>query len=116
MSESYWQKQFTWILKANLIIWALNALIFVILIITSFSVLNYFGKITLLETGLCFLVGGAIAFSGSASTGKANEQISKSSERWSIEKLKSREKKANRYLLLAGILLIECLIISLFGI
>jgi len=116
MSESYWQKLLIWVFKANLAIWAINALIFGILILANFDVSNYFAKISLLETGICFLVGGAIAFSGSASTTKAKEQIRKTDEQWSIENLKTREKRANKYLILAGILLIECLIVSLFGI
>ena len=117
MADSYWQKSLIWVLKANLVIWVINSVLFVILLVLGFSWANsgYFSKITLLETGVSFLVGGALAFSGSALPSKAKEQILKKDEEWSIEKLRSSEKRANKYLVLAVILFVECLIASFLG-
>lgn len=106
-------------LKANLIAWGFNALVFVILIFSGSSVLSlvsgYFSKITLLETGVSFLIAGAIAFSGSVLPSKAKEYALKSDDRWSIEKLRKNEKRANKYIIFAVIMLIESIIVSLFG-
>ena len=110
-----------WLLKGNLIVWAINAIILAILGLFASSLSNivysgYFSKITLLETGIAFLIAGAMAFSGSVIPNKAREQIFKSSsEEWSMEKLRKSEKRANRYIILAVILFLEALIISFFG-
>jgi hypothetical protein len=121
MTNTYWQKQLIWILKANLIIWTINALLFVILVFSGSNVTNlafsgYFSKITLLETGVSFLVGGALAFSGSVLPSKAKEYALKSDERWSIEKLRKSEKRANKYIILAIMMLVESILISFFGV
>jgi hypothetical protein len=109
-----------WILRGNLVIWAVNAFLLVILISLGYPLnglvsSDYFSKITLLETGICFLVGGAIAFSGSISSSKTKEYIRRSDEQWSIEKLRRSEKKANKYIALAIILFSESLAVSLLG-
>jgi hypothetical protein len=117
MVDSYWHKSFVWVLKANLVIWAINLTLFAVFVWSGFSWANsgYFSKTALLETGLSFLVGGALAFSGSVLPNKAREQIRKTGEEWSIENLRSSEKRANKYLILAVILFVECLIASLLG-
>jgi len=117
MSTSYWRKSFIWIIKANLIVWAINAVLFLILVFSGFKWANsgYFSKITLLETGISFLVGGLLAFSGSVLPSKVKGQIRRSNEEWSIEKLRSSEKSANKYLILAVILFVECLIAAFLG-
>ena len=109
-----------WLLKANLIIWVVNGLLFGILVTlnsswTNVAFSNYFSKITLLETGISFLVGGVLAFSGSVLPSKTKEYIRNSEEHWSIEKLKKSEKRSNRYLVLAIILLIESIILGFLG-
>ena len=109
-----------WILKGNLVVWFVNALLFVILVSSGYTLINlvssgYFSKITLLETGICFLVGGAIAFSGSISSNKTKEFIRKSNEQWSIDKLRKRERRANKYIALAILLFVESLITSFLG-
>ncbi len=76
----------------------------------------YFSKVSFLETGITFLVGGIIAFSSSVLPSKAREYISKSEEHWSIDTLKTGEKRANKYLLLAIILFIQSIINLSFGI
>ena len=118
MADSYWRKSFIWILKANLVLWAINvAVLFAILLFVGFNWVDsgYFSKITLLETGVAFLVGGAMAFSGSALPSKAKEQVLRKEEDWSIETLRSSEKRANKYLILAVILFLECLAVSFLG-
>jgi hypothetical protein len=112
--------QSIWILQRNLIIWAVNGLLFVILVLLGSSLTNlifsgYFSKITLLETGVSFLVGGALAFSGSILPSKAKEYVHKSDEQWSIEKLRKSEKRANKYIILAVILFAESILVSFFG-
>jgi len=117
MSSAYWQKSFIWVLKANAAIWAINASSFAILLLfgVNWISLGYFSKISLFETGIFFLVGGALAFSGSALPSKVKEQVLKKDEEWSIEKLKSSEKRANKWLILAVLLFSECLIASFLG-
>jgi hypothetical protein len=113
--------QLVWVLKGNLIIWAVNALLFAILVLSG-STLNslafsgFFSKITLLETGVSFLVGGALAFSGSVLPSKTKEYVFKSDEQWSVEKLRKSERKANKYIILAVILFIESILISFLGV
>ena len=73
---------------------------------------GYFSKITLLETGIALLIGGALAFSGSVLSSKAREHILKSDENWSMEKLRKTEKRANKYIVFALFLFFESIIIS----
>ncbi len=109
-----------WLLKANAVVWAINAVLLAILIFsgTSLSSLvfsGYFSKITLIETGVIFVVAGAIAYSGSVLPSKAKEYVLKSEEKWSMEKLRKGEKIANKFIVLAGFLFLVSLIISIFG-
>jgi hypothetical protein len=104
-----------------LIIWAANGFLFAILVLGGSSLTNlassgYFSKVTLLETGIAFLISGAIAFSGSILPSKAKEYVRKSDENWSIEKLRKSEKRANKYIFLAVFLFVESLIISFLGV
>ena len=117
MSTSYWRGSFIWFLKANAVVWAINSSLLAILLLLGFSWVNsgYFSKITLFETGISFLVAGALAFSGSALPSKAREVVLKSGEQWSIEKLRRSEKRANKYIVLAAILLVESILISFLG-
>jgi hypothetical protein len=83
---------------------------------TKLAVSSYLSIITLLETGLALLIGGSLAFSGAALPNKMKGQIQKSDEQWSIEKLKSSEKRANKYLILAAVMFAECLLVSFLGV
>jgi hypothetical protein len=111
-----------WLLKGNFVIWALNGVSFSLLLLFGYSAIDllnasFLTKITLLETGVVFVVAGGIAFSGSLLPSKAREQIFKSEDgEWSMEKLRKSEKTANKYILLAIILFLESIIISVFGI
>jgi hypothetical protein len=121
MSRPSWQTQSIWILQRNLIVWAANGVLFMILVLCGSSLTNlafsgYFSKITLLETGIAFIVGGAIAFSGSIFPSKAKEYVLNSDEKWSIEKLRKSEKRANKYIFLAVIFFIESIAISFLGV
>jgi len=114
------RKLLKWVLRANVIVWGMNALIFAVLGLMGYSWVHvvfsgYFSKMTFVETGVSFLVAGAMAFSGSILPSKVKEQILKSDEDWSIDKLKKGEKRANNYIILAAILLVESLLLSLFG-
>ena len=120
MTHLTWRTWSIWLLKANLIIWATNALLFAVLVLLSsdlagFVLSGYFSKITLLETGMSFLVAGAIAFSGSVLPSKAKEYSRKTDENWSIDKLRNSEKRANKYIVLAITLFVESLLISFVG-
>ena len=117
MSNPYWQKISIWVLKADLVVWAINAVSYAILSLSGLSgaTFGFFSKIALLETGISFLVGGALAFSGSVLPNKAKGQITRKDEDWSIEKLRSSERRANKYLVLAVILFVECLAASFLG-
>jgi hypothetical protein len=120
MNPVVWKNLALWELKANVLIWLINGIVVLTLIFLGnyFQTLldaKIFSKLTLLESGIIFLTGGIIAFSGSVSASKSKEVLLKSSEQWSIEKLKSSEKTANNYLLLALIILVVSIIISVLG-
>jgi hypothetical protein len=120
MNPAVWKKLALWELKAIALIWLINGIVLLILILmgNDFQTLlaaTIFSKLALFESGITFLIGGIIAFSGSVSASKSKEVLFKSSEQWSIEKLKISEKAANNYLLLALIILIISIIISVLG-
>jgi hypothetical protein len=121
MPQVSWRTWAIWLLLGNVAVWVINATSFGVLVLmgSSPAVLvgsGFFSKMALLETGVSFLVGGALAFSGSVLPSKAQEQILKSGETWSMDKLKKSEKRANKFIALAVILFLECLVISLFGV
>ena len=120
MAKASYTRYVIWVLKGNLVIWIVNALLLALLILSGFNLTNlvfsgFFSKIAFLETGFAFLLGGAFAFSGSALQNKAKEYVLKSDEEWSIEKLRKSEKRANKYIVLAVVLFLESLLISLIG-
>jgi len=120
MALSSWRTLLVWLLKATLIVWAFNALLLAVLSMSGYTFANliisgFLSKMLLLETGVAFLIGGAMAFSGSVLPSKAKEHLLKSEEKWSIEKLKKNEKTANKYIVLAVFLFVNSLIISILG-
>jgi hypothetical protein len=121
MTRPALQMLLVWFLKGNLVVWAINGVLFAIMGLSGSSWVNliasgYFSKITFLETGATFLVGGALAFSGSLLPSKAREQILKTdNEPWSMEKLRRGEKRANKYIMLALILFVESLLVAFMG-
>jgi hypothetical protein len=109
-----------WILKANLVTWMANAVIFLIIALLgidfgSIIYASFFSKITLAETGIALVVAGGLAFSDSALSSKAKEQLLNSEEKWSIDKLRASEKKANKFIFLSLILFLECVVIAFLG-
>jgi len=105
-------------IKLNIVTWAANCLIFVILTLADHNsgiLQSYFTKALFVETGITFLIGGLLAFSSAVLPSKVREIVSKSEEHWSIDTLKAGEKRANKYLLLAIIFFIESIIISILG-
>jgi hypothetical protein len=120
MNPKVWKNLAIWELKVIALIWLINGIVVLMLILmgNDFQTLlaaTIFSKLALFESGITFLIGGIIAFSGSVSANKSKEVLLKSSEQWSIEKLKSSEKAANKYLLLALIILVVSIIISVLG-
>ena len=120
MAHSTWLTTSIWILKVNLAIWAINALLLALFALSGSSLnelfsSGFFSKITLVETGIALIVAGAVAFSGSVSASKTKEYIHKSDEQWSIDKLRRREKTANKYIALALLIFAESLAVSLLG-
>lgn len=105
-----WRKPVIWALKINFSILAVDlGLLLVWSLLSNINILppvrrDFFPLLLLLESGLIFLIGGAIAMSSSIFPSKIREHISRSEEKWSKEKLKKGEAKANLYIL-AGILL-----------
>jgi hypothetical protein len=120
MNPIVWKNLASWELKALAFTWLINGLVVLTLVLVGndFQTLltaTIFSKLSLLESGITFLTGGIIAFSGSVSASKSKEVLLKSTEQWSIEKLKSSEKAANNYLLLALVFLVVSIIISVLG-
>ena len=120
MNPTVWKNLSIWELKAISLISLINGIVVLVLILigNDFQTLlsaTILSKLTLLESGIIFLIGGIIAFSGSVSASKSKEVLLKSNEQWSIEKLKSSEKAANNYLLLALVILVISIIISVLG-
>jgi hypothetical protein len=120
MSKTNRNKVVKWIIKGNLILLMVNTIIFALMPLFGFSFIaaissDFFSKVLFVETGIAFLVGGAIAFSGSVSSNKTKEYIRKSDERWSIEDLRRSEKRANKYIILAIVLFLESILTSFFG-
>ena len=110
-----------WLLKVNLLMWAINAILFAILVLlgsspTGLLSSGLFSKLTLFETGIALVVAGAVAFSGSASASKTREYVRKSDEQWSIDKLRKSEKRANKYIVMAIVIFAESIVISLLGV
>jgi hypothetical protein len=120
MIQSSWRPTLIWILKASLVVWAIDGLIFAFLVLSGLSPTGlvtsaFFSKLTLLETGVALIVAGAMAFFGSASASKTKEYIRNTEEQWSIENLRKSEKNANKYIILGLLIFAESLIISFLG-
>jgi hypothetical protein len=105
-------------LKANAIVWLINIIILALFFIYGVSTASllqtgYFSKMLLLETGITFLIAGATAFSGSILTSKMREQFLHSTDKFSVEKLRDNENKANLFIIMGILLFLQSLIASL---
>lgn len=113
-----WRQPLIWLLKANIAVWIIDLVVLAFLEILGYDWLlliakGYFPTILLLETGVALLIGGAMAFSSSAFSSKAKRLILHSEEKWSIDKLRQSEKRANAYIILGILLFLQSIILSL---
>lgn len=111
-----WQRSIAWALKVNLAFLAINLLLLLFLsLFLKVSVLtlvkdDFFPKIMLLDSGILFLAGGLIAMSSSIFPSKIREYVLHSEEKWTLEKHKKSEMKANLYILAGVLLLLESIV------
>ncbi len=119
MMARSWRQLSIWILKAHIVVWAIDFvfLAFLVLLLNfDFFVLmgtGYFSKMLLLEAGVVFLVGGAIAMSSSIFAGKVREHVLHSEEKWSVEKLRKGEKRADLFILAGILFFVESFLVAL---
>jgi len=108
-----WRRSVVWALKVNLLILAIDlGLLATWLLLSDNNMLapsrrDFFPLLLLLESGLIFLVGGAVALSSSIFPSKIREHVFHSEEKWSKEKLKRGEARANLYILAGFFLFFE---------
>lgn len=119
MNTELWKQIAIWEVKTIFVLWIINFVVFGVFTfwISSFELISsaLFSKLMFVETGIALISGGIIAFSGSVSASKSKEYITKTEQRWTFEKLRAREKQANKYLLLATLLFLQSIIISFAG-
>jgi len=110
-----WRQPVTWVLKVNLTFLVIDLLLLLFLsLLLRVSVFNlvkagFFPMTLLLNSGIVFLAGGLIAMSSSIFPSKIREYVFHSDEKWSKEKEKKSERKANLYILIGVILFLESL-------
>ncbi len=106
-------------LKVNVVVLSIDVGFLVVLwLLGTMNVLapvrnDFFPLLLLLEAGVVFLIGGAIALSGSIFPSKIREHVLRSDEKWSKEKLEKGEAKANLYILTGIFLFLESVILAL---
>jgi len=111
-----WRQPVTWVLKVNLTFLAVDLLLLLFLSlflgVSVFSLVSagFFPMMLLLNSGIIFLAGGLVAMSSSIFPSKIREYIFHSDEKWSEEKQKKSERKANLYILTGIILFLESVI------
>jgi len=114
-----WRRPLTWVLKVNLAFLVIDLLLLPFLSlffkVSAFTLVKdgFFSMMLLLESGIIFLAGGLVAMSSSIFPSKVREHVFHSDEKWSQEKHKKSEAKANLYIL-AGVLLFLESIVSAF--
>ena len=109
-----------WELKANLVMWSINIILIAVLVFVlgfsqSFETSLLISKLTFLECGIIFVVGGIVAFSGSVFASKTRNLMLRGNEHWSINTLRAKEKNANKFLILAIIFFLESLVLAFSG-
>ena len=114
-----WRKSVIWTLKVNLTVLTVDFLLLLLwLLLANWNILapmrkDFLPLLLLLEAGLVFLIGGAIAMSSAIFPSKIREHVFHSGEEWSKEKLKKGEAKANLYILAGAFLFLESLGLAL---
>jgi hypothetical protein len=110
-----WRQPVLWVLKVNLTFLMIDLLLLLFLAlllrVSVFSLVKagFFPMTLLLNSGIVFLAGGLIAMSSSIFPSKIREYVFHSDEKWSQEKQKKSERKANLYILSGVILFLESL-------
>ena len=110
-----WRKSLFWALKVNFIIIVIDVVLLAIgLLLQNASIIapirrDFVMILLLLESALVFLTGGAVAMSTSIFPTKIREHFFRSKEKWSAEKHKKSESRANLYILVGIFLFVESL-------
>ena len=111
-----WRQPVLWVLKVNLTFLIIDLLLLLflslLLRVDLFSLVRagFFPMTLLLNSGIVFLAGGLIAMSSSIFPSKIREYVFHSDEKWSKEKQKKSERKANLYILTGVVLFLESLV------
>ena len=111
-----WRRPLTWVLKVNLAFLLIDLLLLPFLsLFFKVSVLTlvkdgFFSMMLLLDSGIIFLAGGLVAMSSSIFPSKVREHVFRSDEKWSQEKHKKSEAKANLYILTGVLLFLESIV------
>lgn len=115
-----WRKSLFWALKVNFIIIVIDLVIFASwLLLQSANLVvpvrrDFVTVLLFLESALVFLTGGAVAMSTSIFPTKIREHFFRSKEKWSTEKHRKSEARANLYILVGIFLFVESLGLALF--
>jgi hypothetical protein len=110
-----WRNSLFWALKVNFIIIVIDVVLLAIgLVLQSANIIapvrrDFVMILLLLESALVFLTGGAVAMSTSIFPTKIREHFFRSKEKWSTEKHRKSEARANLYILVGIFLFIESL-------
>ena len=111
-----WRQPVLWVLKVNLAFLVIDLLLLLFLAlllrVSVFSLVKagFFPMTLLLNSGIVFLAGGLMAMSSSIFPSKIREYVLHSDEKWSEERQKKSERKANLYILTGIILFLESVI------
>ena len=111
-----WRQPVLWVLKVNLAFLVIDLLLLLFLAlllrVSVFSLVKagFFPMMLLLNSGIVFLAGGLMAMSSSIFPSKIREYVLHSDEKWSEERQKKSERKANLYILAGIILFLESVI------
>ena len=111
-----WRQPVLWVLKVNLAFLVIDLLLLLFLAlllrVSVFSLVKagFFPMALLLNSGIVFLAGGLIAMSSSIFPSEIREYVFHSDEKWSEERQKKSERKANLYILAGIILFLESVI------
>jgi hypothetical protein len=81
--------------------------------LTYIQVRNTTATLLFVEAGALFLVGGFTAYGGSIFVNRVRQQVLRSDEEWTPEKAKESEQNASVFVVLAGLMLVESLLLSI---
>ena len=110
-----WRTPLFWALKVNFVIIVIDVVLLAIgLLLQNANIIapirrDFVMILLLLESALVFLTGGAVAISTSIFPTKIREHFFRSKEKWSAEKHKKSEAKANLFILVGIFLFVESL-------